>query len=136
LILRRSRRVLTISLLACACAPSGRDDAALSSDERVFVDTYVRILVLDAWRDDAPDSVGPALDRLAATHDSTAVRAALRRLAAEPERWERVYDAVARRLHELEREPTPLSALRKLDAVNAAGPAATPATRPEAPRSP
>jgi len=112
---RGLRSVAAILACACACAPSGRD-ATLSADERAFVDTYVRIIVLDAWRVDAPDSVAPALDRLAQGHDSVAVRAALRRLETEPERWEHVYDEIARRLHDLEREPTPLDALRKLDA--------------------
>jgi hypothetical protein len=137
LILKRTMGVVAILALACACDSSGRD-SALSADERALVDTYVRIVVLDAWRTDAPDSVGPALDRLAQTHDSTAVRAALRGLEARPDRWEHIYAAIADRLHVLEREVTPEGAWRALlrGEITSADSAAAPATRPAAPRSP
>ena len=134
MILRRSSLSLALAALALCCAPSGREDLSLSADERAFVDTYVRILVLDAWRLDAPDSVHTEMDRMAATYDSTRVQAALRRLAAEPERWGRVYGAIASRLHALERETTPREALRKLDSGEVI--AEEPATRPAAPRIP
>lgn len=105
------------SALWLGCAPSGEGPAVLTPDERAFVDTYVRILVLDARRGDLPDSVGPALDRLAASHDSLAIRAAFERLDREPERWEVVYAEIAKRLHALEREPTPSDAWRRLESA-------------------
>jgi hypothetical protein len=129
--------VVAILALACACGSSGRD-SALSADERALVDTYVRIIVLDALRTDAPDSVGPGLDRLAATYDSTAVRAAMRELEIRPDRWQYIYEAIADRLHALEREITPEGALRALERgeITSADSAAGPATRPATPRSP
>jgi hypothetical protein len=86
------------------------------------VDTYVRILVLDAHRANAPDSAAAALDRLARSYDSTAVRSALQQLEVEPERWEFVYGEIARRLRELERLPTPLDALGALDSARISRP--------------
>jgi hypothetical protein len=137
LILRRTMGVVAILALAGACGSSGRE-SVLSADERALVDTYVRIIVLDAWRSDAPDSVGPALDRLAHTYDSTAVRAALRGLEVRPDRWQHVYEAIADRLHALEREVTPEGALRALERgeITSADSAAGPATHPATPRSP
>jgi hypothetical protein len=101
----------------------------LSDDELTLVETYVRIVVLEAWRADAPDSVGPALDRLAAAHDSTAVRRALTGLESDPARWEQVFDAIARRLREIEEDPNPRAALE--DARGAPVTGSGPTRRPE-----
>src|SRR5262245_36445418 len=129
--------VVAILALACACGSSGRD-STLSANERALVDTYVRLIVLDAWRTDAPDSVGPALDRLAQTYDSTAVRAAMRELEARPDRWQFIYEAIADRLHGLEREITPEGALRAIEsgAIISPDSVAARATRPATPRIP
>jgi hypothetical protein len=97
------------------CRESGPEPIALSADERALVEVYVRITVLDAWRADAVDSVAPALDRLAQSYDSTAVHAALERLRREPERWEAVWEETARQLADLDKYPTPLIQLHKLD---------------------
>lgn len=69
------------------------------------MDLYVRITVVEARRAVSPDSVGPALDRLAGSADSVLVRRALEDLRQEPDRWQYVLDAIAKRLHELEEKP-------------------------------
>lgn len=115
MIWRRSRAALAACVLVAGCSPSGSPQT-LRPEERAFVDTYVRILILDAHRANEPDSASAALDRLGRSYDSTAVRSALAQLEVEPERWELVYGEIARRLRELERQPTPLDALRALDA--------------------
>jgi len=84
-------------------------------DEQALVRTYVRISVLDVWRGDEPDSARIALDRLAAQPDTAAVRRALEHLQQTPERWEAVWDAIAKQLHDLETQPSPAVALRALD---------------------
>jgi hypothetical protein len=105
--------LLLASTLA-GCSPSG--PPPLSPEERSFVDLYVRISVLDAWRADEPDSAALALDALAASHDSATVQRALARLQLEPERWEVVWQTIAAELHALEKHGTPRIALRALDA--------------------
>ncbi len=133
LFVRRLTLVLSVWIAVAGCGPGSESGPSLTPQERALVDAYVRISVLEAWRADEPDSVGPALDRLAASYDSTAVRAALAGLDADPERWETVFDTIAKRLHELEKEPSPRVALRHLDgALNHAGPA----KNPEPPRTP
>jgi len=135
------RLVLGCGLLAAAfgaCRPSGR--AAISADEQVLVATYVRIAVLDVWRGDEPDSARVALDRLAASPDSAAVRRALLGLEESPQRWEAVWDAIAKQLHDLESQPTPAVALRVLDGhppgASPPKPAAPPAAAPQLPARP
>lgn len=100
-------------VLLAACKPSG--PAPLSPDERVLVDTYVRIAVLDVYRGDEPDSAQVALDALAARPDSAAVRRALAQLEKSPERWEAVWDTISKQLRDLEAQPSPKVALRVLD---------------------
>jgi len=107
--------VCAIAFGLSGCRDSGPEPIVLSADERALVDVYVRITVLDAWRTDAPDSVAPALDRLARSYDSTAVHTALARLQREPERWEAVWGETARQLADLEKYPTALVQLHKLD---------------------
>jgi hypothetical protein len=124
------RLVLGCGLLAAAlgaCRPSGR--AEISADERVLVATYVRIAVLDVWRGDDPDSARVALDKLAASPDTAAVRRALVRLQESPQRWEAVWDAIAKQLHDLESQPTPAVALRVLDGRPPGAPPPKPAAR-------
>jgi hypothetical protein len=77
----------------------------LRADERAFVELYVQIARIEARRADAPDSVSAELDRLRAHTDTTATNAVLARLTAEPERWETIWDAIAKRLHEVEENP-------------------------------
>lgn len=83
----------------------------LAPDERLLVDTYVRLTVLEALQTQTPDSVetveavAAALEALDAELDTTAVRRALESLAHEPMRWERIYAAIAQRLMELEQMP-------------------------------
>lgn len=121
-----------------ACGPSGRPE--MSADERALVATYVRIAVLDAWRGDEPDSASLALDELAARPDTAAVRRALRRLEESPERWEAVWEAIAKQLHDLESQPSPRVALRVLDGRPPGAapppPAAPPPDEPQLPARP
>lgn len=109
---RRLSLLMGIFLLVPSCRSSPPAAPPLSADEQALVDLYVRITVLDAWRADAPDSVGPALDRLSAAADSAAVRRALLALRSEPHRWEWVLDAIVERLRELEESPDPRAGLR------------------------
>lgn len=109
--LRLGCGVLAVAL--GACRPSGRPE--MSDDERTLVATYVRVAVLDAWRGDEPDSASLALDALAAKPDTAAVRRALARLEQSPDRWEAVWDAISKQLHDLESQPSPAVALRFLD---------------------
>jgi hypothetical protein len=106
---------LCLGILAGTLSCQGTPPAAppLTDDEQVLVDLYVRVAVLDSWRADAPDSVGPALDRLGAGADSAAVRRALAALRSEPRRWEWVLDAIVQRLHALEESPDPRAGLRE-----------------------
>jgi hypothetical protein len=98
--------VILPALLA-GCGRSGPSSPALRPAETALVDLYVQIARVESMRADVPDSVGPTLDRLARSHDSTAVRTALEGLEKEPERWEYVYDEIVRRLQELEEAPDP-----------------------------
>jgi hypothetical protein len=103
---RRRLRLLAVAAgLALACRATGPSGPALRADERALVDVYVRITQIEALRGDQPDSVGPALDRLAASYDSTAVQRALALLETDPTRWQLVFDAIPTRLHELEEDP-------------------------------
>jgi hypothetical protein len=77
----------------------------LGPDEQALVDTYVRITVLQALQENAPDSTKAELLHLSATVDSVAIRRALDGLAVDPMRWELVYSAIAIRLEELESTP-------------------------------
>ena len=98
-------RLLVVVLAAAAllgCRGPGPSGPALRADERALVDVYVQIAQLESMRSDQPDSLAPALDRLATTYDSTAVQRALAQLEAEPTRWQFVFDAIAQRLHQLE----------------------------------
>ncbi len=90
------------------CGKSGPSGPALRPEEEVLVDLYVRIARIEAMRADAPDSVGPALDRLAHSRDSVMVRAALEGLRNEPERWELVYSEIVQRLQAAEESTVPL----------------------------
>ena len=115
--IRRLTLVVSVWIGVAGCKPRSESDVRLTPQEQALVDTYVRITVLDAWRADEPDSVGPSLERMAHSYDSTAVRAALASLDANPERWEPVFDTIAKRLRELEQEPSPRIALRRIDGV-------------------
>jgi hypothetical protein len=89
------------------CRGSTPAKPPLRPHELALVDLYVQITQIEARRSTVPDSVGPALDRLAAAEDSIAVRDALEALKQEPERWEYVWDEIHRRLREQEESPTP-----------------------------
>lgn len=118
-----------------ACRGPGPSGPALRPDERALVEVYVRITQIEALRGDQPDSVGPALDRLAATYDSTAVQHALARLEDDPSRWQFVFDAIAQRLHQLEESPTPQGGIpRTISPQDFNAPA--PARGPSKPRIP
>jgi hypothetical protein len=113
-------------LLACrGPSPSG---PALRPHERALVDVYVRISQIEALRADEPDSVNPALDRLAASYDSVAVGRALAELEADPTRWQFVFDAISQRLHELEESPAGggLPRVQPPPELSAPGPARNP----------
>jgi hypothetical protein len=133
---KRRLRLLAVAAGVClACHSGGPSGPSLRADERALVDVYVRISQIEAMRGDSPDSVGPALDRLAASYDSTAVQNALARLEHDPTRWQLVFDAITSRLHELEENPN----LRGGLPPSAAPPslsAPAPATGPSRPRIP
>ncbi|UCE01713.1 MAG: hypothetical protein JSW67_10590 [Candidatus Latescibacterota bacterium] len=95
-----------LALLGCERQPPPALE--LAPEEQVLVDTYVRLTVLEALHTQSPDSleaVDAALHALHAELDTTAVRDALETLSMEPLRWERIYDAITRRLMELEQMP-------------------------------
>ena len=104
------RLTFAVGLLATllGCGPSGPSGPTLRPEEEVLVDLYVQITRIEAMRADAPDSVGPALDRLAHSHDSLGVRAALAGLEAEPERWETIYSEIIERLNAAEESLAPV----------------------------
>jgi hypothetical protein len=106
-----AHRLLPIVVLWLAVFPGCRGGKSshppLRPQERALVDLYVRITAAEGGRAVLPESVGTALDRIASTADTTAVRAALRGLEGEPERWEYVWDAIHERLIELEEKPQP-----------------------------
>jgi hypothetical protein len=107
---RSALRLATVALFALVewgCGTSSPSSPALRPEEEALVDAYVQISRIEALRADAPDSVGPALDRVAENYDSTAVREALAGLRREPERWEYVYAEIARRLQAIEESPNP-----------------------------
>ena len=66
----------------------------------------MRISAIEARRADIPDSVGTLLDHVRAGHDSLQIRAAVEGLRRDPERWERVWATIVKRLQELEENPT------------------------------
>jgi len=105
---RRLLPLVVLWLLALtACRGGKASHPPLRPQERTLVDLYVRITAAEAGRAILPESVGTVLDRIATTADTNAVRAALRGLEAEPERWEYVWDAIQKRLVELEEKPQP-----------------------------
>jgi hypothetical protein len=102
--------ILGFGLGAFGCEPSPQEMPPLRADEKVLVDAYVRISVLENCRGEAvPESVHAAFDRVARDLDSTAVRRALDGLAREPRRWEPVFDAIVQEFQRLENSPTPPS---------------------------
>jgi hypothetical protein len=108
--LKRLIGVACCVLTACSRGPAQPD---LTPEENRLVDLYVRLTVLEAERREAPDSSETLFRALEQAYDSTAVRRALDALSADPRRWEAVYDAIARRLHELEEAPDPAAARRE-----------------------
>jgi hypothetical protein len=105
--------ILWIAVALAGCGRTGPVEPDLSRDERLLVDLYVRITVLEQAREDFPDLSEAGFQRLARSYDSTAVKRALERLAEDPQRWEQVYSAIAKRLHEIEEDPDPGAALRE-----------------------
>ena len=106
--LRRLSMVAGAALAIAACCGPGPSAPRLDGDERRLVDLYVRIAVLERLHAEKPDSAEAGFERLGRSFDSTAVRSTLDKLGADPVRWERVYEAIAKRLKELEeRSPNP-----------------------------
>ncbi len=97
--------VLTLGLGLAACDSGGAEDPRLSPGERRVVDAYVKLTVLEVLHRDHADSVETLLANGAVSVDTLAVQRAADSLAAEPLRWEFVFDAITRRLTELERTP-------------------------------
>ena len=69
------------------------------------MDAYVRLTILEVLHREQPDSVETLFERGAVFVDTLAVRRAADSLASDPLRWEFVFDAITRRLTELERQP-------------------------------
>ncbi|MFQ5601095.1 MAG: hypothetical protein ACE5G2_11155 [Candidatus Krumholzibacteriia bacterium] len=95
--------IVLVGLAACDRQPPPAPE--LGPDGQALVDVYVRLSLYEALHAQAPDSVNTGLDELRATYDSAAVHRALEALSAEPLRWERIYDVIAKRLTELEEDP-------------------------------
>jgi hypothetical protein len=95
------RFAAVVLLLVSGCGRDAAPDPELDADERVLVDLYVRLTLLEALRPDRPDSVDVELDRLSTEYDSLAVQRALARLETEPMRWEKVYETITARLTEM-----------------------------------
>ena len=104
-------RVLVAALLLFAswfhpgCSRRTAPAAELEPDERSLVDAYVRLALLQTLRAESPDSAAVLRRELAATLDTTAVRRAMASISRDPLRWELVYDAIAKRLVQLEDDP-------------------------------
>ena len=102
----RNTAIAAIATLLCSgCSRQTPPAPELDADERALADTYVRLAVLEALHAQSPDSVEAVLNHLGATLDTTAVHRALGSLAAEPLRWQMVYEAISRRLADLEAKP-------------------------------
>ncbi len=80
--------------------------APLAPEEETLVQTYVRLTVLQALHEAAPDSSAAILRDLGTEIDTVSVRRALDALSLDPLRWEVVYGAIATRLEELEATPS------------------------------
>lgn len=104
--MRRSRLILLL-LCATSCRSAAPPPTPLSPPELALVQVYMRISWIESLRTSAPDSVGPALDRVRQSYDSLAVRAALAGLETAPERWALVYEEIARRLQAIEESSDP-----------------------------
>ena len=65
----------------------------------------MRLALLQTLRAESPDSAAVLRRELAATLDTTAVRRAMASISRDPLRWELVYDAIAKRLVQLEDDP-------------------------------
>jgi hypothetical protein len=92
-------------LLGLGCEQR-QQTAPLGPDEEALVQTYVRLTVLQALHDAAPDSSLMLLRDLEGEIDTVSVRQALDALAVDPLRWEIVYSAITTRLEELEGTPS------------------------------
>ena len=104
--LRRSLAlVLTAHVALLACDGSSRDARPLSAGEKRVVDAYVRLTVLEVLHRTHPDSVEFLFENGIVPVDTLAVLRAADSLSAHPLRWEFVFDAITRRLAELEQTP-------------------------------
>lgn len=92
-------------LLGFACTPDHTPPAPLDLEERLLVDAYVRLSLLEALRVDSPESVESFLDSLSAAWDSTRIVERIQRLQTEPFRWEKIYTAITVELNRLESNP-------------------------------
>ena len=92
-------------LLGLACAPDSPPSPPLDQEERLLVDAYVRLSILEALRADSPDSVETVLDSLSAAWDSTRMVVRIQKQQTQPFRWEKIYAAITAELNQLERRP-------------------------------
>jgi hypothetical protein len=95
----------TVLFLSPACAPDPEPAAPLNAEERLLVDAYVRLSLLEALRVETPDSVESVLDSLSAAWDSTRMVERIQMQQAQPYRWEKIYTAITAELNQLERYP-------------------------------
>jgi hypothetical protein len=96
--------VLSTCIGLAACDDSS-EPAALRDTEQRLVDAYVRLSVLEVLHRDHADSVETLLQNGVVFIDTLAVLRAADSLSAEPLRWEFVFDAITKRLAELEQTP-------------------------------
>lgn len=94
--------VVFLTLAAC---DDSSEQRALRDAEQQLVDAYVRLSVLEVLHRDHPDSVETLLRNGVVDVDTLAVLRAADSLSVEPLRWEFVFDAITKRLEELERDP-------------------------------
>ena len=92
-------------LLGAACAPEPPPEPGLNADERLLIDAYVRLSLLEALRVDSPDSVNSILDSLSAAWDSTQIVDRIEIYQSQPFRWEKIYGAITAELNRLEKNP-------------------------------
>lgn len=95
--------LLCVAFLACDRTPPS--PRPLDDGERLIVDAYVRLAVLEALHHQSPDSLEALVEAGHVVVDTLGVRRAADSLALEPLRWEFVFEAISQRLSELERTP-------------------------------
>ncbi len=97
--------VLTVMVVLLACNGSAPNPLPLSASEKRVVDAYVQLTLLEVLHRAHPDSVERLFENGLVSVDTLAVLRAADSLAVNPLRWEFVFDAISRRLAELEQTP-------------------------------